>query len=262
MHHARGYDVGTERAAERLAGTYSTDVRYTPQAIREVLEYATSFLSDRNPRALDVGAGTGTPTQALDRLGRSSDLVAADLSLPMLQRVWKNCPTARLVAADAAGLPFRDRTFHLTMTILAFHLVDDKVRVLREFSRVTRRGGLVAIVMYEQADLASQIFHQHFASFSALDRPRHPSLETLRSMGDRANLLFIGRHRAEFRITFPSKARLIEFVEQKPFFSLQQMPQAQFEEGFTRFRRTVTEDLADDELISRSALTAAIFRVG
>ena len=89
-------------------------------------------------RVLDVGAGTGHLTAAFRRRGHP--VTALDATDAMLRR---NEAGAR-VRADAARLPFPDRSFDLVVEANLLHHVADPVGVLREMARVTR--GAVAVI--------------------------------------------------------------------------------------------------------------------
>jgi ubiquinone/menaquinone biosynthesis C-methylase UbiE len=59
----------------------------------------------------------------------------------MLARVRINAPTALCVRADAALLPFEDRTFGAVVNLAALDLYADAARVVRESARVLAPGG-------------------------------------------------------------------------------------------------------------------------
>jgi SAM-dependent methyltransferase len=104
-----------------------------------------SWLDDRLPRdgrVLEVGAGTGELWRHVDR--KASALTLADFSPAMCDRL-RVVPGARVVRCDAAALPFPDGAFD---TVIANHMLyhlDDPAVALREFARVLRPGGRVAV---------------------------------------------------------------------------------------------------------------------
>jgi ubiquinone/menaquinone biosynthesis C-methylase UbiE len=98
-------------------------------------------------RLLDVGAGSGDVTRRLVRqLGRegfAATAVAADLQWRHLaagRRLWSDPLDA--AAADAFALPFPPGAFDWAISTLFFHHFspEQNVRVLRELTRVARRG--------------------------------------------------------------------------------------------------------------------------
>src|SRR5688572_13634498 len=102
-------------------------------------------------RGLDVCAGTGDLTLALQRAG--AQVVGADFCAPMLARALaKSGPSApagaRFVAADALALPFADDTFHFATVAFGIRNVADPAAGLREMARVVRPGGRVVVLEF------------------------------------------------------------------------------------------------------------------
>lgn len=98
---------------------------------------------------LDIPCGTGRFTrQILDRGWR---LVNGDISLPMLREARRlgEGREALLggVRCDAERLPFPDASIDMVMSIrFLMHVPDDlKVRILREYARISRRWVLVDV---------------------------------------------------------------------------------------------------------------------
>ncbi|MEU8250894.1 demethylmenaquinone methyltransferase [Nonomuraea sp. NPDC048916] len=102
---------------------------------------------------LDLGAGTGTSTDAFTTLGARA--IASDFSLGMLRtgvrRHGGNALTGRgvpFVAGDAMRLPFADDVFDAVTISVALRNVHDTSRALREMLRVTRPGGRLVILEF------------------------------------------------------------------------------------------------------------------
>jgi len=81
-----------------------------------------------SPRALDLGCGGGTYVRLLAGLGHRT--VGRDYSVPSL---------------EAYGLPFRDGTFDLVVSIGVLQALAQPERVLDEIARVLRPGGALVI---------------------------------------------------------------------------------------------------------------------
>jgi ubiquinone/menaquinone biosynthesis C-methylase UbiE len=101
-----------------------------------------SWLGPRLPRGsiLEVGSGTGELWRHLSH----DRLTLTDFSAAMCARL-RAVPGARVLRCDATALPVRDGSFD---TVIANHMLyhlDDPSVALREFARVLRPGGRVAI---------------------------------------------------------------------------------------------------------------------
>jgi SAM-dependent methyltransferase len=106
-----------------------------------------SWLDERLPLTgdvLDVGAGTGKLWTHVDHRERGLRLTLTDFSPAMCEQL-RTIPDGRVVRCDAVALPFPDASFD---TVVANHMlyhVNDPARALREFARVLRAGGRLAV---------------------------------------------------------------------------------------------------------------------
>lgn len=126
------------------------------------------WLEERLPLAgdvLEVGAGTGKLWSHVDHCGRGLSLTLTDFSLAMCEQL-RAVPGARVHKCDATDLPFSDASFD---TVIANHMLyqlDDPVAALREFARVLRPGGRVAVAVNGREHL-----HELKAIGPAIGRP-------------------------------------------------------------------------------------------
>ncbi|MEV6150860.1 demethylmenaquinone methyltransferase [Nonomuraea sp. NPDC052129] len=102
---------------------------------------------------LDLGAGTGTSTDAFTTLGARA--IASDFSLGMLRtgvrRHGGNALSGNgvpFIAGDALRLPFADDAFDAVTISVALRNVHDTSQALREMLRVTRPGGRLVILEF------------------------------------------------------------------------------------------------------------------
>ena len=106
-----------------------------------------SWLDERLPLAgdvLEVGAGTGKLWTHVDHVSRGLSLTLTDFSPAMCEQL-RVIPGVRVQQCDATDLPFPDAGFD---TVIANHMLyhlDDPAAALREFARVLRPGGRLAI---------------------------------------------------------------------------------------------------------------------
>lgn len=131
--------MNKSRSFDRAAGYYD-QTRPLPEAVATQGIQAILDLAGPGAHALEVGAGTGRISVPL--LARGLDLVGCDLSSKMLARLHEKLPSARIVQADAAQLPFPSAAFDLVMTVHVLHLIPSWREALREFFRLLRPGGI------------------------------------------------------------------------------------------------------------------------
>lgn len=106
-------------------------------------------------RALDVCAGTGDLSFALQRAG--AIVTGADFCVPMLAFAHQKALAARergtpqvpeFLAADALSLPFPDASFDFATVAFGIRNVSDPLAGLREMARVVRPGGRVLVLEF------------------------------------------------------------------------------------------------------------------
>ncbi|MBI4613210.1 MAG: class I SAM-dependent methyltransferase [Planctomycetes bacterium] len=104
----------------------------------------------RDARVLDVGCGMGYLEVALD--GHFRNMTAVDLALPALRELRGRRPEVRLGVADAARLPFLDRSFDLVTSFEILEHVPDARRVGLEVMRVLAPGGTWVLLQHYRGD--------------------------------------------------------------------------------------------------------------
>jgi demethylmenaquinone methyltransferase/2-methoxy-6-polyprenyl-1,4-benzoquinol methylase len=126
---------------------------------------ATAAAVDAGPGelVLDLGAGTGTSTDAFTALGARA--VASDFSLGMLRTGVRRRGDSGLygggvrgvtfVAGDALRLPFADATFDAVTISFALRNVSDTTAALREMLRVARPGARLVICEFSRPPMKS-----------------------------------------------------------------------------------------------------------
>ncbi|MFE2614581.1 class I SAM-dependent methyltransferase [Micromonospora chalcea] len=105
-----------------------------------------AWLGERLPLAgdvLEVGAGTG---ELWRRIGHPRRLTLTDFSPAMCARL-REVPGARVQRCDATRLPFRDGAVDAVIANHMLYHLDDPDAALREFARVLRPGGRLAVAV-------------------------------------------------------------------------------------------------------------------
>jgi len=108
-------------------------------------------------RVLDVASGTGeAASMAIPMVGNTGFVVGADISLEMVKsaRVRLNEPLYWPVNADGQALPFRDGAFDAVVCQLGLQFFPNPAVGLKEFRRVVRAGGKVAVCVIATSDRA------------------------------------------------------------------------------------------------------------
>jgi SAM-dependent methyltransferase len=101
------------------------------------------LLGDRPRRVLDLGAGTGLLTDVL--LAAGHEVVAVDLSAPMLRQLADRLPEVRTEVGGAEDIPLPDASVDAVVAGQAAHWFDP-APAAAELRRVLRPGGAVGFV--------------------------------------------------------------------------------------------------------------------
>jgi len=113
-------------------------------------------LADRKvSRVLEIAAGTGVVTRALDQaLDERVEIVATDLNPGMLEQA-RALGTRRTVdwrTADAMALPFDDASFDCVVCQFGAMFFPDKARAFAEARRVLKAGGVFVFNVWDRID--------------------------------------------------------------------------------------------------------------
>ena len=146
----------TRRAYDRMSAVYPVSTMlFHSRAHRCVLE--ASGLHD-GMRVLEVATGSGEMFRRLVRVNHSGSTIGVDLSPNMAARtqraVRQKFPSARThcQAVDARHMPFRSDSFDAIFCCYLLELLssEDIVSTLREFRRILRSNGKLALVLIGQ----------------------------------------------------------------------------------------------------------------
>jgi SAM-dependent methyltransferase len=132
--------VVAAEAYDRFMGRYST--RLAPL-------FADFGRVSGGQRVIDVGCGPGALTEELVRRLGASAVAAVDPSEPFVAAIGERYPDVTVRLAPAEELPFEDASFDAALAQLVVHFMRDPVAGLREMTRVTREGGVVAASVWD-----------------------------------------------------------------------------------------------------------------
>jgi SAM-dependent methyltransferase len=138
-------DAALARAYARVTAANVYNAAYERPAVREVLGAV------RGLDVLDAGAAAGEHSAWL--LEHGARVVALDASDAMVQLARARLGDgASVLCADLARpLPLADASFHLVLSSLTLHYLEDWRPTLREFARVLRPGGRLVLSTHHPA---------------------------------------------------------------------------------------------------------------
>ena len=109
---------------------------------------AAEIVAGWNPNTIvDLAAGTGDLTLALEKALPNSEVIAADFSEEMLA-VAKAKGVRRVVSADALALSFADRAFDCLTIAFGLRNIEDWNAALREMARVLTTNGNLLVMEF------------------------------------------------------------------------------------------------------------------
>ena len=211
---------------DRLGAAYDTTRRADPRIVARLAAHL-----DLEPGApcLDLGCGSGNYTAALAARGLA--MAGIDRSPAMLAAARAKGRGLRLVAGDAARLPFADGAFAGAVSTLASHHFADRGAAFAEVARVLRPGARFVLLTATAEQMAGYWLGRYFPSAiaraAAQMGPRETTLDALRAGGlgvlaeepfavpdDLADLfLYAGKRRPEIYLDARVRAGISTFAE-------------------------------------------------
>jgi ubiquinone/menaquinone biosynthesis C-methylase UbiE len=141
---------------------------YSRSTLHHLERFSSSWRADEPIRILDVATGSADLPRAILRWADAREfhgvrVVGLDLHATTAAAAVAQNPDGRIqiVRGNALALPFGDVSFDYVTTSLFLHHLDDDdvVRVLREMSRVARRGIIVGdLIRHKRAYLWIKLF--------------------------------------------------------------------------------------------------------
>src|SRR5437763_1851358 len=169
-------------------------------------------------RVLDVGCGTGVLTRVLLDVAPGLEVVGVDPtpSYVAYARASVNSPRAQFENGSADALPFPDKSFDATLSLLVLQELPDASRAVREMARITRQGGTIAtckwdfqngmpmLALFAQAAeaVAPEAVARRRAEINA--RPTYDSIEKIAVLWEACRLADIRKAILEVSLHFAS----------------------------------------------------------
>jgi SAM-dependent methyltransferase len=150
--------------------------RYSPGLARAMRDAAGV---EPGQRALDVGCGSGALVAALAEVLGPEQVAGVDPSESFVEAAQARVPGARVLVASAESLPFSDGEFDATLSQLVVNFLADPEQGLREMSRVTSEGGVVAGCVWDYGD-GMTMLRAFWDAASALDPNAADEATTMR----------------------------------------------------------------------------------
>ena len=109
---------------------------------------AAQIVAAWNPNTIvDLAAGTGDLTLALEKALPSSEVIGVDFTEEMLA-IAKAKGVRRIVSADALALPFADRSFDCLTIAFGLRNIKDWNAALREIARILTADGHLLVMEF------------------------------------------------------------------------------------------------------------------
>lgn len=161
------------RSFSMAAKTYDQHA-FLQQEIGNRLLGRLDLIKEKPQTILDVGAGTGFLTRALQLKLPNSQVFGIDIALGMTHfakskqswHFWKNNP--HYLCADAENLPFANASMDLIFSNFTLQWCTDINRVFAEFKRILKPDGMIFF-----STLGPQTLYELKKSFAAADNKTH-----------------------------------------------------------------------------------------
>lgn len=215
--------------------------------------WASRLVQAGNPqtgeRILDLGCGTGVVArQAASRLGKGAAITGLDAS-PAMLAVARAASVREGAAIEwregrAERLPFSENAFDLVMCQFALMFFDDKAGALCEAHRVLKRGGRLALSVWQGLEC-----HPFYRTLDDVIRRRVgvAALASIFALGDPTELRSLLAGAGFQRVTIESVSMTSRFPDPPAFLAgeMQELDAAQRQDIVAAIREEMRAPLAE-----------------
>jgi SAM-dependent methyltransferase len=201
----RSYTEDLDRA---LAFSGLSHEFFAQAKAQELLRLARTHVGDpAELNALDAGCGIGLTDERLGGWFRS--LIGTDISADALERAKQRNPGVRYELAEPGRLPLENDAVDLAFAATVVQVIPppERQRFVDELARVTRPGGLVALIEHNPLNLLTRLVSRRFDSPDEIRMLRMGEAQRLLREAD-LTLIDSG-----FMLLFPTRRRRVVQIE-------------------------------------------------
>jgi SAM-dependent methyltransferase len=224
-----------------VAPLYDSQPYRVREADREFSEFIDQTARREGLSVLDVGCGTGNQLVANHTVAPHAELVGVDRSLGMLRQARPKAPDIVWVRADAAALPFPNRSFDFVSCQYAFHHFAGKASMLREAFRVLRPAGRFVLRNLCPQESSDWLYYEYFPEAEIVDLQDFWPPEAIAAVMEGAGFTKVSSDYDHLHFD-QDLAAWLEVVRRRDTCSqLQAIPDAAYQTGLHRLERELAD---------------------
>ncbi|HLD69365.1 MAG TPA: methyltransferase domain-containing protein [Candidatus Omnitrophota bacterium] len=171
-------------------------------------------------KILDVGMGTGWFTNRLKNIFPDSLVVGLDFADGMIDAARKYTEGFRIIQAQACALPFKEASFDLIASNLAYQWVEDLTLAFRRSYEVLRKDGVLLLTMFGHetfqelfSALENSLEKESLSENSQLPVHRLAKREQIEAALQSAGFLDVHVDFERIKVRFPDMMGLIQWTK-------------------------------------------------
>lgn len=171
----------------------------------------------REGRVLDIGSGTGWFANRLKHFFPASSVIALDLSNDMLRQSQSRAEDFNRLQANARSLPFKDESFDLITSNLAFQWLDDLRQGFDECRRCLADDGQLTLTLF-----GYETFHELFEALGRTcmdqkkkvpDFRRLPTGEQVQDILRELNFRDVEVKKERIQVRYPDMMSILKWIK-------------------------------------------------